>query len=308
MSDDSGMQQFKFYHYEPNVGANALFVVLFAITSIGHSYFLARKRTWYFIPFVIGCLFETIGYIGRILSANEAPSYTLSPYIMQTLLILLAPALFAASIYMVLGRLIRMLQAEEYSLVRINWLTKVFVLGDVLSFLAQSAGGGLLAKAESKADQDIGNSVVLAGLGIQVVFFGLFIITTIVFHVRIAKRPTAHSYSVAVPWRMLILVLYFSSTLIMIRSIFRMAEFGMGQGSIFPKYEGYLFGLDAALMFLTCASFLWYHPGRVLIGYKSIRGRSDVESSAGYPMMPPRTSFKTEPATDDSSNFQERQY
>jgi len=59
---------------------------------------------------------------------------------MQTLLILLAPALFAASIYMVLGRLIRLLRAEQYSLVRINWLTKVFVLGDVLSFLAQSAG------------------------------------------------------------------------------------------------------------------------------------------------------------------------
>jgi hypothetical protein len=50
------MQKFKFYHYDPNVGANALFVVLFAVTSIGHAYFLARKRTWYFIPFVIGCL------------------------------------------------------------------------------------------------------------------------------------------------------------------------------------------------------------------------------------------------------------
>ena len=59
---------------------------------------------------------------------------------MQALLILLAPPLLAASIYMVLGRLIRMLQAEKYSLVRIKWLTKVFVLGDVLSFLAQSAG------------------------------------------------------------------------------------------------------------------------------------------------------------------------
>jgi hypothetical protein len=151
----------------------------------------------------------------------------------------------------------------------------------------------------------MGNNVVLAGLGIQVVFFGLFIVTTIVFHVRIVKRPTTHSYSVTAPWSMLILVLYFSSILIMIRSIFRMAEFGMGYDGIFHKHEAFLFGLDGALMFLTCASFLWYHPGRVLIGYKSLGGRPDVESSAGYPMTAPGTGPKTEPTTDDSSNFQE---
>jgi hypothetical protein len=55
-------------------------------------------------------------------------------------LILLGPALLAASIYMILGRLIRMLGAEEYALIRTNWMTKVFVTGDVLSFFAQGAG------------------------------------------------------------------------------------------------------------------------------------------------------------------------
>jgi hypothetical protein len=56
MSDNSDASKFKFYRYEPNIPANAVFVVLFAITSIGHSFFLAKKRTWYFIPFLIGCL------------------------------------------------------------------------------------------------------------------------------------------------------------------------------------------------------------------------------------------------------------
>jgi hypothetical protein len=59
---------------------------------------------------------------------------------MQTLLILLGPALFAASIYMILARLIRYLGAEDYALVRTTWMTKIFVAGDVLSFLGQSAG------------------------------------------------------------------------------------------------------------------------------------------------------------------------
>jgi hypothetical protein len=55
--------------------------------------------------------------------------------------LLLAPAFFAASIYMVLGRLILLVDGEAHSIIRAKWLTKVFVLGDVVSFLTQSAGG-----------------------------------------------------------------------------------------------------------------------------------------------------------------------
>jgi hypothetical protein len=59
---------------------------------------------------------------------------------MQTLLLLLAPTLFAASMYMILGRMIRLLDAEAHSLIRTKWLTKIFVGGDILSFLVQSGG------------------------------------------------------------------------------------------------------------------------------------------------------------------------
>ena len=59
---------------------------------------------------------------------------------MQTLSILIAPAFFAASIYMILGRLIVLVDGESHSPIRVKWLTKIFVGGDVLSFLAQSAG------------------------------------------------------------------------------------------------------------------------------------------------------------------------
>lgn len=83
---------------------------------------------------------EAVGYVGRAMSASESPDYTKNPYIIQSILLLLGPALFAASIYMVLGRLINLLDAGEYSMIRPKRLTKVFVLGDVLSFFAQSGG------------------------------------------------------------------------------------------------------------------------------------------------------------------------
>ena len=45
---------------------------------------------------------------------------------------------------MILGRIIRLTDGEEYSPIRARWLTKVFVAGDVLSFLAQSGGSYFL--------------------------------------------------------------------------------------------------------------------------------------------------------------------
>lgn len=65
---------------------------------------------------------------------------TLGPYVVQTLLLLVAPALFAASIYMILGRIIVSTDAESHSLVKKRWLTKIFVTSDVLSFFIQLAG------------------------------------------------------------------------------------------------------------------------------------------------------------------------
>ncbi|KAK3350323.1 RTA1 like protein-domain-containing protein [Lasiosphaeria hispida] len=267
MADES---EFRFYRYNPSLAANVVFIVLFAALSAGHLFQLIKRRTWYFIPFLIGCLFETFGYVARVASSTETPNWTLTPFIIQTLLILLAPALYAASIYMVLGRLIRLLDAHQHSLIRTNWLTKIFVLGDVLSFLTQSAGGGLLANATTASAQSTGKNVVLAGLGIQVIFFGLFILTTIVFHYRISKDPTARSLSVTTPWRLLVVALYFSSTLVMVRSVFRMVEYGMGNDGVLMRGEVWLFVFDGVLMMAVSAVFLWWYPGGILVGYKGM--------------------------------------
>lgn len=83
---------------------------------------------------------EWVGYVGRILSSQESPNWTMGPYIQQSLLLLLAPALFAASIYMILGRMILRLDSEKLCIFKKKWLTKFFVAGDVLSFSVQAAG------------------------------------------------------------------------------------------------------------------------------------------------------------------------
>ena len=81
---------------------------------------------------------EAVGYVGRIIAHNNQKSIGI--YIMQTLLLLVAPALYAASVYMTLGRIILHTRGEHLSPIKRTLLTKIFVIGDVFSFLVQSGG------------------------------------------------------------------------------------------------------------------------------------------------------------------------
>jgi RTA1 like protein len=83
---------------------------------------------------------EVVGYAARAYNATQTPNWGVGPYVIQSLLLLLAPSLFSASIYMILGRIVRLVNGESRSLIRPSWLTKIFVTGDVLSFFIQSGG------------------------------------------------------------------------------------------------------------------------------------------------------------------------
>ncbi|KAH8819486.1 RTA1 like protein-domain-containing protein [Xylogone sp. PMI_703] len=270
MASDSP-DKFVFYHYNPSSAAAGIFVALFGLSTLGHAYQLFSKRTWYFIPFLIGGIFETIGYIGRMLSSKQTPGdWTLGPYIIQSLLILLAPALFAASIYMILSRIILLTDGEKHSIIRSRWLTKVFVTGDVLSFLVQSGGGGMLAQAKKKSDIDLGQNIITAGLVIQILFFGFFVVVSGIFHYRIALYPTTRSMSVEVPWQKYLLVLYAASVFIMIRSVFRVVEYVQGNDGYLLEHEAFLYVFDATLMFLTMLLFNILHPSRIIMKNRSM--------------------------------------
>jgi len=218
---------FQYYHYSPSMAAAIIFVILFGVATSLHFYQMFRSRTWFLVPFVIGGIFETIGYIGRALSAGQnGGTYTLGPYIIQNLLLLVAPALFAASIYMELGRIVQMINGDKNLFIRRTWLTKIFVTGDVLSFFVQGGGGGLMAS--SNVDSiNTGQKLVVAGLFIQLVFFGLFVIATAVFHVRMSRMPTPKSLELPW-WKKHMISLYIVSILIFIRSIVRVVEYLQG--------------------------------------------------------------------------------
>ncbi|ESK90509.1 rta1 domain protein [Moniliophthora roreri MCA 2997] len=147
MSSASPKQPRKFvlYHYEPSLLAAILFTAIFAGCGVTHARQIYQTKTWYFTAMLIGVLMEATGYFGRIISHFD--NMALGPYVTQTLFILIAPALIAASIYIILGRIIATLEAERHSLVPIKWLTKTFVIGDVFSFFMQASSSGSRRKS-----------------------------------------------------------------------------------------------------------------------------------------------------------------
>ena len=174
---------------------------------------------------------------------------------MQSTLILIAPALFAATIYMILGRLIRVLGAESLSIIPVSWMTKIFVAGDVISFFMQAGGGGL----QASGNHDIGQKIIIGGLFVQIIMFSIFLVTTIIFHRRALKQNTGLMLSSIVNWKRYLHILYITSTLILIRSIFRVVEYLQGHDGYLSSHEIFLYVFDAILMFLVMLIFaIWY--------------------------------------------------
>ncbi|KAK7579489.1 hypothetical protein V3481_015285 [Fusarium oxysporum f. sp. vasinfectum] len=215
--------------------------------------------------FLIG---EIIGYIGRAIGARENPGcWTLGPFVIQSLLILIAPALMAASIYMILGRIILLTGGEKCALIRQRWLTKVFVTGDVVLAVdsvfwcvLRPKCGGLMA---SENNFEAGEKVIIVGLFVQLVFFGVFMVITAVYHKRLRETPTTRSLDLQVRWQVYLVTLYVAGALIWVRSLFRVVEFIQGNDGPLMRSEAYVFVFDGQLMFIVLAWMNWFHPSEI---------------------------------------------
>ncbi|RYP54247.1 hypothetical protein DL769_010384 [Monosporascus sp. CRB-8-3] len=262
---------FDFYHYDPSQGAATVFVVVFGLSTVMHGYQLVKHRTWYFIPFFLGGICEALGYAGRIIASTETPDWTVGPYVMQTILILVAAAMLAASIYMVLGRMVRLLQAEHLAFIPVRWTSKIFVTADVISILMQGAGGAMLSIAETVDEFQRGENIIIGGLVVQLVGFSVFIAVAGVFYVRITKNPTRATDTVDIPWRSYMWVMFGSTALILIRSVFRLVEYVQGNDGYLMSREIYLYIFDATLMLAVMVMYNVYHPSRIIVTSKGTK-------------------------------------
>ena len=232
-------------------------LVLFGLSALIQSYQTIKYRQKFFIFFVLGAFFQVVGYTGRIGCVYDLNSIDF--YVVQSLFVLLAPIFYAVSIYSLLGKIVQFVGAEDKSPVKPTRITCIFVIGDIVSFIMQSTGGGMMVQGGENAQT--GSEIILIGLIIQLVFFFIFIFLTILFHIRANKLKELNESKGN--WKMLLKILEVSCMLILIRSVYRVVEYAQGFDGYLITHEVYQYSLDALMMLLVQLLYNCAHPGKV---------------------------------------------
>lgn len=109
----------------------------------------------------------------------------------------------------------------------------------------------------------MGENIVVGGLFVQIAFFAFFVITAGIFEIRMARQQVMVSRDLLSIWRRHMLALFFTSVLILIRSVIRVVEYLMGYDSYLMRQEVFIYVFDALLMFIVLFTLNWIHPSEV---------------------------------------------
>lgn len=124
--------------------------------------------------------------------------------------------------------------------------------------------------AGTVAAMNTGANIVIGGLVIQLLFFGFFVVVSAVFHWRRKRQnPSRNQVSSSSngrnkTWESMMWALYAACFLILVRSIFRVAEFVEGNDGFIMRREYLLYIFDACLMALTGIVLAVVYPGSFL--------------------------------------------
>jgi RTA1 like protein len=114
--------------------------------------------------------------------------------------------------------------------------------------------------------KEVGTYIIIGGLATQLLFFGYFMLVSLVFYRRIVAAPTKRSHSSHaphIPWRKHLFVVYAASLLIMLRSVFRVVEYVQGSDGYLLRNEIWLYIFDGALMLAMMILLNLAHPSEI---------------------------------------------
>lgn len=282
------------YRADLNLGANVFFCVIFGVVMLWHFIVGGLFKYWYFFfMFGIGSGLDFGGYLARAVSATDETA--INPFLVQIIVLTIAPAFIMAGIYYLLGRQIVYL-GDRYSWLKPRWFSYIYVTCDVISLVIQAIGGGMAATAlADNDDTDSGTHVMVAGIAFQVLTMSTFIIVggnfalrswfralpevkfsvtnflSLFFNVGKANELYSHLEPEYNPdfahvrnrklGRYVFPAIFTSTVLVYIRCIYRLVELAEGWTGFIIRHEAFLFALDGAMILLTCFIFVPLHPG-----------------------------------------------
>ncbi|KAK3349348.1 RTA1 like protein-domain-containing protein [Lasiosphaeria hispida] len=246
--------------YTPSFALAVLASILYGLTFLWLFYLtIIKYRAWYFTCVVIGAAIEVAGYALRCVSIKNPTD--IGTFASTLSLIVLAPVLVAAGNYLLIGRLIRVtLPADNHRVFGVHGrlLTRIFVGFDIVSFLVQGSGSSVASSVEwVGSTADVGVKILIAGLGLQAVAFLFFMAIFARFHF-LARRAAVGEAPVG--WERVVVAVYVSSVLILIRCIYRVAEFAEGVEGYSFTHEWMFWVFEAVPMLVAIGVFCVFHP------------------------------------------------
>ncbi|POR35144.1 hypothetical protein TPAR_04677 [Tolypocladium paradoxum] len=254
------------YGFYPRWEDNVAFAIAFGLATMAHltqAVVLKKPFCWVII---MGALWECLCFTLRALGARDQQE---SIYVtLSTLLFLLAPLWINAFVYMVVARLIKLLQPQKRAVgIPAQWLAKGFVSADIICFIIQAAGGGLMADQHNTEASETGRRVYMAGVGAQLACVMVFLVFNVMFHrdlmnhMRTGKVENRNRWTKPLMW-----AIYIVLVLIVGRIIFRLIEFSQGVSSsnTILRHEEFQLYLDALPMLIALVALNLVHPGLVL--------------------------------------------
>ncbi|KAL3294525.1 7-aminocholesterol resistance protein [Colletotrichum asianum] len=255
-----------FYPYTPSKATGVIFLFLFAGISLYHIFLIRKFKTKYFIPMVLGG--DTFGHLGRAW-AGSAP-LSPKPFMLQLMLILVAPVFTSATLYITLGRLKESLLGHPR---RRCSPTSIFILTDIVAFCTQ-IGGSLVQVIANPKIMEIGGHVVPGGL-----LFQLFVLVVYFALIVRFQRATQREVIYVEHWRRYVWTLVVSVVAVWVRNLVRAAEFGEGWYGFVNQHEAMMYIFDSFLMFSVMVAFAVFHPGQLNSSQGSMaKGRQRVTS------------------------------
>ncbi|KAI5958413.1 RSB1 [Candida margitis] len=331
--------QSNLYAIHLSVPFNLLFAIFFVILLLLYFYLgLIRGKTKYFSTCLLcGCGLEIAGYVARSIGHYHWSNTNI--FLCQIISLTIAPAFVMAGVYYLLTQLIIIHGGAEFSILRPNYISWLFICCDVASLFIQAAGGITAAvKLRLFEDTKSGTYVMVGGIAFQVLSMTFFLALLFNFMYRLYFRSIGLKFNIVAFCHLLLntkrgqkirhdynyeqrydpsfanirsrplfnflpLAIILASIFIYVRCIYRVIELSEGWRGYLITHEAFVLTLDALMVLLSCLTFIPFHPVIVFGKDVQISIRQSF-GKGGHVDLPPDIIFKKEYSysNDDQSS------
>jgi len=248
------------FGYQPNKALCIAAIVIFAVLCIGITIQNTRTKAWYMFVVTVTALTEIGGYIARYFMADIKPGR--NAFIAMDVLLILSPNALALVNYWTVGLIVQRVANGGKIEGALSWvnpktISGLFLTSDFIAFAIQGAAAGLLTGTDPH-NQKTGQSVMLAGLAVQMAFFTLFAFITIYVH-SVPSFNLRHNKHV----RPAFYALYITIILLTLRSIYRFMEFA-DQGGYVARHEVFFYVFDTLVVIGGMTTYIILPFGKYL--------------------------------------------